>query len=75
MIDSPLIKELLAKNTQKNIGAFLRSRFGEVPPEVTKKLQAVRKEKRLAELLDYAAICPSLEAFRDRLFSRSSTAR
>jgi len=69
MIESPLITELLAKRTQENILEFLKRRFGKVPHEIASRLRAVVKEKELNALVGFAADCPSLEAFRERLLS------
>jgi hypothetical protein len=69
MIESPLIKELLAERDQKAIIGFLRGRFGEVPPEITTRLGKIFNLKKLDELIDHAARCPDLEAFRAQLLS------
>jgi hypothetical protein len=69
MIASPLIKEIVAENTQDHIPRLLTKRFGAVPEDVTKNLRAVNKERKLQELFDDAVDCPDLEAFRARLFS------
>ena len=68
MIESPLIKELLAENTQDNILEVLQGRLGDVSSEVTKLLRRVTKEKKLRELIRYSGR-PDLEAFRQRLLS------
>jgi hypothetical protein len=69
MIESPLIKELVAETRRTSILEVLGARFGDVPEEIAAKLGTLRKEKKLAELNQYAATCPSLKAFRDRLHS------
>ncbi len=71
MIESPLITELLAKNTaetkQKDIVRLLRGRFGAVPEELASALGAIQGEAQLDALFDSAIACPDLEAFRARL--------
>jgi hypothetical protein len=75
MIDSPLIQELLAETRaeawaeaqQKAILRFLSSRFGLVPPEIVFALQPIHEKAKLDDLVECAARCPSLEAFRARL--------
>jgi predicted transposase YdaD len=73
MIESPVIKELLAEKRaetqQQAVGVVLEGRFGEVPQDITKRLRRIRSEKRLTDLIRYASRCPDLEAFRTELFS------
>jgi hypothetical protein len=68
-IDSPLIREMIAENTQNTILRVLRRRFGSVPLEVEGQLRKVVREKKLGTLIDEAVDCPDLEAFRARLLS------
>jgi hypothetical protein len=67
MTESPIIKQLLAETTQKAILQVLEARFGTVPVEISTRLRRVRREKTLDELVKYAALCPDLDAFRERL--------
>jgi hypothetical protein len=75
MIDSPLIQELLAETRaearaetqRKDILRFFSSRFGLVPPEIVTALQRIHEEAKLNDLVEWAAKCPNLEAFRARL--------
>lgn len=73
MIESTLIGELLAKNTaetkRKDILRFLRGRFDSVPDDLAAALEGIQKQTRLDELVDVAATCPDLEAFRASLAS------
>jgi hypothetical protein len=73
MIESPLIKEIVAENTQKArqeaIVEFLHARFGAVPDAITEAISTVRAERKLKALIKHAAQCPDLEAFRRRLLS------
>jgi hypothetical protein len=69
MNESPVITKLLAKKMQEAIVRFLTGRFGKVPADVTKHLSAIVNEKKLDRLITHAAVCPSIEAFRDQLLS------
>jgi hypothetical protein len=69
MIESPLINVLLAKNRQEAILDVLAARFGAVPQDVRKQLRSVVDLKRLKGLTRFAAQCPDLEAFRQRLLA------
>lgn len=69
MIESPLLKEIVAKASQKAILRCLEARFGAVPPEVAKRLRKIQSEKRLDQLIDLAATCKDMKAFRDHLLS------
>jgi hypothetical protein len=71
MIDSPLIREIVAENTQQTIHeairVFLEGRFGTVPDALTARIKSVRKKKELDALIRFAGTCPNLQAFQDRL--------
>ncbi len=71
MIDSPLIKEIVAENTQKvrqeAIIEFLQARFHQVPEGIVQQLRNIRAGKKLKALVKHAARCADLEAFRRRL--------
>jgi hypothetical protein len=69
MIESPLIQELLAEQAQTYIFRVLAARFGPVPPPVVATLKSVSDTQKLDKLVDWAAVCPDLEAFRARLAS------
>ncbi len=73
MIESPVLQEFLQEArvecTRKYILRFLAARFGPVPQEVAAALQRIQDEARLEELIDSAAACPDLDAFRTRLNS------
>jgi hypothetical protein len=76
-IESPLIQEVVeevvaqavAQRGHKYTLRFLAARFGSVPPEIEVAVRAIQDESRLDALLDGAALCPDLEAFRQRLAS------
>jgi hypothetical protein len=69
MIESPLIKEIVAESRQEDIVRVLQARFGPVPLETTTRLRKIQSEKKLNDLIAHAALCPDLESFRERLFS------
>ena len=67
MIDSPLIREIVAENRQADIVDVLQTRFGEVPEEIVERLRKVSADRKLRTLLKHAVQCPSLASFRKRL--------
>jgi hypothetical protein len=71
MIESPLLQELLAETKRETMKQtllrLLAARFGSVPQDITAALQAIPDRPQLEELIDWAARCPDLEAFRTRL--------
>jgi hypothetical protein len=69
MIESPLIQKLIAKRLQAAIIEVLKDRFGAVPKGVTQGLESILNEKKLTKLTVFAASCPDIEAFRERLVS------
>ena len=69
MIESPLIRELMAERMHRAISRLLVDRFGTVPPEISSRLHAVTEEPKLDELNVWAARCPDLDAINSRLSS------
>jgi hypothetical protein len=71
MIDSPLIRELVAENTQQtkheDLVRFLEGRFGAVPDALAARIKSVRKKNDLDALVFFAGQCPDLAAFEARL--------
>jgi predicted transposase YdaD len=71
MIESPLIKEMMAKSAaqalQKSILRFLERRFGPVPEDVAVTVRTIYEENKLDELAEVAAYCPDVQAFRASL--------
>jgi hypothetical protein len=71
MIESTLIQELLAESRVgerlTTILQVLRVRFGDVPPTVTAGLEQVKDYEKLVRLTDHASVCPSLQAFEERV--------
>jgi hypothetical protein len=70
MIESPLIKELLAEKAQDCILLVLKGKFNEVPLEVEKRLRRISNQKRLDNLIQEAGRCSSLKAFQDHLLAK-----
>jgi hypothetical protein len=69
MIESPLIKELVAEFKQEDIQRILEDRFGPLPAEIGSALKRIEDIARLNELLVWSARCPDLAAFQARLTS------
>jgi hypothetical protein len=69
MIESPLIKELLAQRSHRDILVILDDRFGTIPEEVKAQLKAIQDDDRLHQLVRLAARCPDLDSFRHELDS------
>lgn len=69
MIESPLLQKMIAETLHKGILAVLKARFGTVPRDVTRHLQAILDEEKLTDLNVLAAQCQDLQAFRDGLLS------
>jgi hypothetical protein len=69
MIESPVLKEIVAEKLQEAIVRILATRFGEVPAEVITRLRRLRSEKKLGDLIEHAVRCTEMKAFRERLLS------
>jgi hypothetical protein len=71
MIESPMVQEILAENTQQtmhhSILRVLEKRLGPVPAEVSAAVRLTVDETALDALLDLAASCPDLDSFRAQL--------
>ena len=71
MIESPMLREILAENTQQTTHRhtlrLLEKRFGPVPAEVSAAVRLTVDEMALDALLDLAATCPDLDSFRAHL--------
>jgi hypothetical protein len=63
MLDSPLVQEILADTTRKDLLIILEARFGSVPEHLSSRLHAVTGLEKLDELIVPAATYPDLEAF------------
>jgi hypothetical protein len=73
MIESPVLQELIAETTaettHKNILTFLRAKHGSVPTDIAAGVRRISDERRLEQLVELAARCPDLDAFRRELGS------
>jgi hypothetical protein len=69
MIESPMLKRLMAERSHNLILALLKKRFGTVAQNTTKLLREVVDEKKLTKLNIFAGECPDLAAFREALLS------
>ena len=67
LMELPLIQEALQKQTAKHIQTVIRHRFGDIPEELSHKLEAIEDDKQLLELLCNAVTCGSLESFEHDL--------
>ena len=71
MIESPLLKELMAENTRKtNRAAILKvlaGRFGPQARALRPALKAIEDDKKLEKLLSESGRCPDLESFKKLL--------
>lgn len=76
MIDSPLIRELVAENTQETlqqvIVRILTARFGTVSDALAARVKSVRKKEELDNMVSFAALCAGLAAFEARLTAERS---
>jgi hypothetical protein len=68
MIESPVLKELMAENTRKtkqeDILQFLVARFGRKARTLRPAIKAIEDVERLKDLLNQCARCPDLESFK-----------
>jgi hypothetical protein len=62
-----LVEEVAAKRVHKAIVRFLRARFGQVASELEAELRPITDHAKLDELVELAATCPDVDAFRARL--------
>jgi hypothetical protein len=69
MLESPVLRKMVAEGIHKVILVLLKGRFGTVPRDVTRLLRQVLDERRLAALNLLASQCPDMQAFRDALLS------
>ncbi len=63
MIESPLIREIVAESSHKHILKFLVTRFGPVPPELAAEVRSILDETVLDAVVELAASSPNLEHF------------
>ncbi len=73
MIESPVMKEFAEKIGQEIrvavIVEALKARFGKAANQVEAQVRPFVNEEQLVRLHRFAVVCPSVEAFQDRLQS------
>jgi hypothetical protein len=69
ILESPLIREILAERFRETLLRALRTKFGEVPPELSAQVHAIADVQRLETLIVQAVVCPDLAAFREKMTS------
>ncbi len=78
MIESPLIKEIVEKadrkRQRKDIDDVVRQRLGALPDSARASLEGLADEGKLHALLLFASVCPTLEAFLERLAKETTPA-
>jgi hypothetical protein len=67
MIESPLVREVVATNMQNAIFDVLKDRFAQVPREVRRLLAEVQNEKQLRKLTVLASRAESMADFKEHL--------
>jgi len=71
MIESPVLKELMAENTRKTMQAsileVLAGRFGREARSLRPALKAIEDDKQLKNLLNQCGKCPDLESLKKLL--------
>jgi hypothetical protein len=63
MIESPLIREIVAEKMHEYLLRFLRTRFGAVPPNLEAEVRSILDETVLDAAAELAASSPDLERF------------
>src|SRR5205809_1872088 len=71
VIESPMVKELMAENTRETMRASLLEvlvgRFGPEARALRPTLRTIDDDKQLTELLNQSGKCPDLDSFRKLL--------
>ena len=71
MLEFPLLERLMSEREveirRRDLLRVLAARFGPISPALDTQLRSVTVQAQLDELLDLAALCPNLDAFRARL--------
>jgi hypothetical protein len=77
MIDSPILREFAEfvdrRRQRKVIETTIEARFGAFPDSARASLEALNDEARLDALFQFAILCPTLDAFLERLTKMAST--
>jgi len=69
-LDVEVAKKLdveVAKQMHVTLARILKARFTDMPPDVIAGLEKIADKEELNNLTDWAAICPDLESFRQKL--------
>jgi hypothetical protein len=78
MIESPLIKEIVEQTDRerqrKAVEEVIRVRFGALSDSARASMAGLKDEAKLNALLGFAAICPTLEVFLERLAKETAPA-
>jgi hypothetical protein len=73
MIESPVLQRFLTGNTAKVVHRIifgaLEKKYGTVPADLQSLLVGITDDKRLQQIIEYVAVCPTLEEFRQQLGS------
>ena len=73
MTEFPAIQRLINKKTHKFIISILEGRFGEIPQDLVSRIKRISKESRLEDLVRFAALCKTVDEFRNNLQSKSKS--
>jgi hypothetical protein len=77
MIESPLIKEIVEqadrKRQRRSVEDAVRVRFGALSANARASLEGMNDENKLDALFQFAIVCPTLEAFLQRLAMETVT--
>ncbi len=69
MIESPVLRKMIAATRHEDILDVLKTRFGTVPRDLSRHLRAILDDKKLRRLNVLAVQTPDLEAFREVLLA------
>jgi hypothetical protein len=69
MIESPLLERMRAETIRDLTLADLKTRFGSVPRDITKRLTAIIDEEKQRQLHNVAVVCKDIAAFREALLA------
>jgi hypothetical protein len=69
MLESPMLKKMIATSKHEDPLAISKDRFGIVSQEVARLLREAIDEKMLRKLILLASKCPNLPTFREALLS------
>jgi hypothetical protein len=67
MIESPLVREVVANQIRDLLFDLLKDRFEEVPRDVRKLLTDIEDDRKLKKLTILASRADNMEAFKEHL--------